>query len=264
MRYNLLAVLLLGLAVALNLGPIMSSPPVATIRSAVFFAVYPFEWTVSTIFKEAKTSALFLVKSYGADQKIEELQRKLKEANAEIALLKNLEAENLSLRSALRFAGGFNYHLVPANIIGRDGKHWNSEILTDAGADKGAQTGMTVISDRGLVGKVTEVSKNASKVMLITSPQSSVGIMLPKGSIFGIANGGGGSKLNLQYISESASIEVRDPVVISRTSNLYVPGVYVGKVSKVEKKIDGIFQKVEVEPATDFSKLGIVFLCKPY
>jgi rod shape-determining protein MreC len=215
------------------------------------------------VLHEIKASGLFLIKAYSSESKLAELDRKLKEANAKLSLQKVLESENQRLRSSLRFSGSIKYNLIASNVISRDSSNWNSVITIDSGEDKGVYSGLTVISDRGLVGKVIETTKNAAKVLLITSPQSNFGVVLPKDNIFGIAYGGNGTTLKLQYISESASIEVSDPVYISSSSNMYVQGVFVGKVSKVNKSIDDIFQKVEVSPATNFSGLGIVFVCKP-
>ncbi len=263
MRYNLFALLFLIIALGLNVAPVKNSPIIESTRATVFYLIYPFQWTTSVVLHEVKASGLFLVKAYSSQSKIDELDRKLKEANAQLMLQKVLASENQSLRNSLRFASSFHYNLIASNVISRDSSNWNSILVIDAGEDKGVRSGLTVVSDRGLVGKVIETTKNASKVLLITSPQSSFGVVLPKSNVFGIAYGGNGTTLKLQYVLESASIEVSDPVYISSSSNMYIPGVFVGKVSKVKRSIDDVFQKVEVAPAADFGKLGIVFVCRP-
>lgn len=262
MRYNLLAVILLALSLALNFKPVEDSFIVASVKSAAFYILYPFDKILSVAFDEVNSASLFIVRAYGSQNKLREYERRIKLLQAEALLLNNLIDENENLRSALNFKSSSKYGVVAAKIISRDEKIWNNTILVDAGLDKGIRPGLTVISNKGLVGRVVEVSQNASKIMLITSPQSSSGIILTRGNIFGIAYGGFGRNLHLSYIPESASVEASDNVVVSSASSLYIPGIYIGKVSKVDKSIDNIFQRVEVLPETDFSKLDVVFICK--
>ena len=264
MRYNLLAVILLFISLALNFKPVEQSFVAVQLKSVAASLAYPVNGAISLVSKEIKQSGLFLINAYGSQQKIKDYERRLKELQSQAILLKRFETENESLRSALQFKSSSRYSLVGANIIGRDNKTWNSMIIVDAGTEKGIRAGLTVISTQGLVGRVVESFENYSKIMLITSSQSSIGIMLPKENIFGIAYGGFGNRLVLQYIPESASIEVSDSVVVSSSSSLYLPGISVGKVSKIDKNVDNIFQKVEIDTSTNFSKIGIIFICKPY
>lgn len=264
MRYHLLAIILLACSLALNFKPVGNSVTISTLKSSAFNILAPLDSVLSFTFEQIDHSLLFIVHSYKAQDKLKDYERRIKLLDAENLLLMNLKNENDSLRSALNFKHSEKFSLAAANIISREEKNWGASVIVDTGSNKGVHPGLTVISSKGLIGIVVEVSKKYSKVMLVTSPQSSVGVVLAKSNIFGSASGGYGKHLNISYIPESASIEVSEPVFVSSASGIYIPGIFVGRVSKVQKSVDNIFQKVELEPVADASTTGVVYICKPY
>lgn len=264
MGYRVLAVILLILSLALNIKPLDSSPIIGSAKTSAFYALYPFQFTTDLIIKVFHETSLFFVRVYKLEKNLEETNLELEKTRIKLYRIESLEYENQRLEAALGFANYSDFTLTPCNVVGRDEKNWNSTILIDAGESDGVHPGLTVISGKGLVGKVVESEKFVSKVMLITAPQSSISVVISKNSVFGIAKGGYGRNLKLEYIPENASIEPFSQVAVSGGSRTFIPGILVGRVSKVERSYDNIFQKIEVSPETDFSALEVVFVCKSY
>jgi rod shape-determining protein MreC len=55
---------------------------------------------------------------------------------------------------------------------------------------------------------------------------------------------------------------VGDVILSSGLGGAYPRGMMLGSVTAVDKKVPGIFQEVEVEPAVDFTRLEEVLVVK--
>ena len=64
----------------------------------------------------------------------------------------------------------------------------------------------------------------------------------------------------LKYVPRDAELRPGDTVISSGLGGLYPKGLVVGRVEKVEPNGDGLFQRVEVAPAVDFSRLEDVLI----
>jgi rod shape-determining protein MreC len=128
-------------------------------------------------------------------------------------------------------------------------------------------TGMPVIVGDGPVGRVDKVYGDYADVTLISDPSSSVEIVIPRTGGRGILTGlgrGDSYACTLEWLEKqapaqavAAKVEVGDEVVTSGLGASFPPGLVVGKVSKVAHD-DGMFQRVEVEPAVDVSRVRAV------
>ena len=70
-----------------------------------------------------------------------------------------------------------SYNKVGARIIGRDSGNWYSGFVIDKGENDGLAVDMNVIAGGGLVGRITSVGPNWSKVTSIISDNSHVSAM---------------------------------------------------------------------------------------
>jgi rod shape-determining protein MreC len=197
-----------------------------------------------------------------ADSENKKLKEEVKTYRAKQNVLNNLEQENFRLRKALNFAASrpYKFRLLPAEVIGRNLKTWNSEIIIDKGSKKGIRKGINVIDQNGLVGKVTEVYPGSSKVSLIIDPKSAISSLVVEAKTFGVTAGGSADHLKLKYIPGDVALSVGNNVIVSAASGAFYRGIPIGKISKVSKDVDQLFQEIWVEPFCDFDKLSTVFL----
>jgi rod shape-determining protein MreC len=130
--------------------------------------------------------------------------------------------------------------------------------------DKEVQPGMPVITGTGPVGRINKVFGDYADVTLISDPSSSVEVLIPRTGGRGILTGLGKADsyactiewLERQTKPESR-VQVGDEIVTSGLGASFPPGLVVGKVSAVARD-DGMFQKVEVAPAVDVSRVRAV------
>jgi rod shape-determining protein MreC len=130
--------------------------------------------------------------------------------------------------------------------------------------DRDVQPGMPVITGTGPVGRINKVFGTYADVTLISDPSSSIEVVIPRTGGRGILTGLGkpdAYACTIQWLERQTRPEARvqagDEIVTSGLGASFPPGLVVGKVSVVEKD-DGMFQKVEVEPAVDVSRVRAV------
>ncbi len=134
--------------------------------------------------------------------------------------------------------------------------------------EKEVQPGMPVITGTGPVGRINKVFGDYADVTLISDPSSKVEVVIPRTGGRGILTGQGRADsyactiewLERQGPGTSAAdtrLQIGDEVVTSGLGASFPPGLVVGKVTSIGKD-DGMFQRVEVAPAVDVSRVRAV------
>jgi len=190
------------------------------------------------------------------------LKASLEKLYLEHQMLKEQAIENSRLRELLSFKKKLSYTFIPAETIGRDPSSWFKSMLINKGAGDGIVRGSGVITPLGIVGKIIQVSHNASKILLIIDVNSSVDAIVERTRARGIVEGVGSDKnlCKLSYVLKSEDIVAGDVILCSGTHGINPKGIIIGTVSRVEKDLKGFFQLVEVRPSVDFSQLNEVLV----
>jgi len=188
------------------------------------------------------------------------LKNHIDKLEIENQLLQEQSVENKRLRDLLSFKRRFSYTVLPAEIIGRDPSSWFKTILVDKGKKDGVQPGLGVITPKGIVGKIINVSDDSSKILLITDVNSAVDAVLKRTRKRGIVEGFGENRCKLSYVLKTEDINLDDRIVGSGLNGTYPKGVLIGIVSNIVKNKSGFFQLVELKPSVDFSKLTEVLI----
>lgn len=194
----------------------------------------------------------------------DELKLKNQELFAKIAALNELEKENKILREALGIELQKEFKLALVQVIGKDISQ--DFILIDKGSEDGVFENMPVITQQKvLVGKINEVYKNFSKVMLISNKKSSLDALVQKSEkdIFGVVKGEGNFKILFDLVPREAEISQEDIVVTSAFGGIFPKGLLVGKVKEIKKSDVEPFQQAEIEPAFNIKTIYILFLITP-
>jgi rod shape-determining protein MreC len=195
--------------------------------------------------------------------------RKLAEVNRALLttnnLLREIEGENNRLRLALEYRERSVFRLLAARVISRDASTWWNTIKINRGFEDGVETDQPVLTDVGLVGKTTTVSKNESIVVLITDETCRVAAKIEGTPEQGILSGmrvqesGTPGELQLNFLTKNAAVEAGQKVYTAGISNGVFPsGILIGKVKEFRTRpLDG---QALVEPAIDISQTDDVFV----
>lgn len=191
-----------------------------------------------------------------------ELSDKLRLSQISQSELEELKAENQILKKQLGFKEVIKERdLIPSKIISREPTSFLDHILIDKGEKDGISAGLAVVSDSALVGKVTEVYSSESKVVLITSKNSIIQVMMQNSRVMGILKGGL-SGITLENIPQDIEIAEHEMAITSGLGGGIDQGILIGEISGQRSSKAEIYKVLNVQPTVDFSKLEIVFIIK--
>lgn len=199
------------------------------------------------------------------NKKLEEENLALKEENL---MLNDIVARSDYLRNEHELLSNSKFNLVKANIIGKSNDP-NDKFLIDKGSLNGINRLDTVILGiqssenvvvEGLVGKVEDVGDNWSKISLIIEENNSISFTNVRTQEGGIINQTNGETIEGYMFDSQSDIIADDRLYTSGLGEVYVPRIYVGRVTNVVNDEENLRKKVTIVPAVDFEKLNNVMV----
>ncbi|MCT4574634.1 MAG: rod shape-determining protein MreC [Alphaproteobacteria bacterium] len=179
--------------------------------------------------------------------------KKLLEENAIMQAWRNkalrFEAENKSLQDLLKFSDGFDYDFKSSRIAIDNSRGFHRNVVIES---SNFEKNQSVMSSRGLVGRIMETDKDFSNVLLITDVDSKVPAIVERTRDRVIVAGQNSSTLRLDYLPENAEITIGDRIITSGDGSVFLPGLFIGTVSYIDSG------RIEVSPATNFNKVEFV------
>ncbi len=158
------------------------------------------------------------------------------------------------------------FKTTTAPVIARDPSGVLKTIVIGAGTDQGLRVDQIVLSEQGVVGRVSEAGSNYAKVVLITDSASSVSALVQISRSSGIVRGQYGDSLVMEWILQSDPVKPGDVVVTAglgignELRSLYPKGLVIGTVVDVTRAEVSAYQRAVVAPAVDFRKLENVLV----
>lgn len=187
--------------------------------------------------------------------RVDLLRRKLDEA-------KIVYQENARLKELLNFSKAEPYSVVVAQVIGRDPSNWSNSLIIGKGSQRGVKANKAVLSPKGLVGRVVELGRYSSKVLLITDINSRVGVVVQKNRQGGMLIGRPDGKCRMVYISLDADVAPGDVIITAGFGSAFPKDITVGRVISIGKEPGRLYKYAIVNPAQDLSKLEEVVCVK--
>jgi rod shape-determining protein MreC len=215
---------------------------------------------------ESITDALdFLFELRNLRQRNAELEQVTSNLLVENFELREVQRENELMRQMLRFAQtrpGLDLRgaQIVARVIGQESNNFLGYIMLDLGANHGIEVGFPVVTDRGLVGRISEVTDTTSKVLLIEDPSSAVNAVLQSSRLNGVIRGTPGGDLVMDYIPQAETFSVGEVVLTSGLGGRFPKGIPIGQVIEIRQRDIDVFQQAVVRPTVDFARLELVMV----
>jgi len=193
-----------------------------------------------------ETNRELMQRSLMLEQKNERLSRRLAALTHDTTWTERRQQELLS-----------EVTLLPAKVVTNSVLRRDNFITINRGEADGVQPEMGVVCGTGTVGIIYMTSQHFSIVQPLLNSRSRISCRLRDTQYFGYLKWEGGSPLYaiLDDIPRHARFKVGDIVETSGFSSVFPPGIFVGKVSKIENSDDGLSYKLQVHLGTDFSRL---------
>lgn len=157
------------------------------------------------------------------DARVLELQERLVE----------LESQNQKLKDLLDYTKTQKKQGIVAPIVGRSADHWWQQVTLGRGSKDGIKVGYIVMAPGGLVGRIVSVTSNSSRVLLISDATSRVGAVVSRSRSMGFIRGQGSNRAVLQFFDKVPDVRRGDAVSTSPVSQLFPPGLPLGRVESV-------------------------------
>ncbi len=187
-----------------------------------------------------------------------------------------LRIENDSLKLAItqlqskaaeaeRMSGLLNFReshpklpMVNARVIGASADTATRMVEIDRGERDGLRRNLAVITPDGAVGKVIEVYRDTSQVLLLTDKEGGVGAMLVESRIQGPVGGSGEPLLQMKYVATDDKVDVGEKVVTSGMDKIFPRDIPVGTVQVVKQ--GNPFKQIWLKPAAKLERLEEVIV----
>ncbi len=205
------------------------------------------------------------MKNFQADNL--ELKDEVAELQAKVRELEGYKQENERLRELLNLQSAEGApDMVACKVIAKDPGNWFNSFTINKGTEAGIGVDDTVISAKGLVGRVIDAGPGWAKVLSIIDVESSVGALLSRTQDFAIVDGdlalSDDGKCKLSYVTKGANIALGDSVVTSGLGGVYPEGLLIGTVAEIKTDSLGYSQYAVLDTAVDFERVREVMVIR--
>lgn len=252
----LAAVLLMALQISGNLRPA---------QSLIAQLTAPAQLSATGVTTSIEGFFASLTRLRTLEQEYAAIQIRADQIEAENKTLREVERENEQLRSLLKFAETrprleLRGAQIVASVIGEESTNFFGTILIDLGQVHGIRIGMPVVTDQGLVGRISEVTENTSKVLLLNDSGSSASALLAESRLNGIVHGSTSGDLIMDFIPQGPTFEVGEAVLSSGLGGKFPRNLAIGVIEAIDSQPNAVFQTARVRPAVDFGSLELVMV----
>jgi rod shape-determining protein MreC len=164
-----------------------------------------------------------------------ELRRALEASRRELVEARAAELENRQLKALLKLSREVEDEVATTRIVGSSFDSARRLATLSAGSSSGIRAGQPVRAAEGLIGRIIETGRWASRVLLVSDGASNVPVRLVRDGTPAIASGRGDGTIDLKTLEIGRNPFRRgDILVTSGTGGVYPPGIPVAVVAAVE------------------------------
>ena len=189
-------------------------------------------------------------------KQIHQENQELRQENRKLLQIKDraqaLEVENQILARLLNYVTPPEAKFITARVIAEEGDAFSHSLIAYTGETEGVRKGQVVLSNRGVVGRIEQVGKLYSKIILITDINSKIPVMVERTRVRGILTGDNTLTPKMVFIPLEAELTVGDRIVTSGVAGVFPAGLPIGKISSIEKN------NVKIKTFTNLERLEYV------
>lgn len=154
------------------------------------------------------------------------------------------------------------YTYVACKVVNSSVNKRKNFLTLNIGSGQGVRQDMAVMSSDGIVGKITDVSRNFATAMSLLHKDNFVNCQLKKDGSYGplMWDGGDYRYCMLTDIPTHARLKQGDTVITSDLSKIFPQGIMVGTVESWERRQNESFFTVRVKLSADLKKVNHVYV----
>ncbi|MDO8930770.1 MAG: rod shape-determining protein MreC [Rhodocyclaceae bacterium] len=172
----------------------------------------------------------------------------------------HLELENRRLRALLDMKSQQPAEGRIAEILYAARDPFSRRVIIDKGIQAGIAPGQAVIDDIGVIGQVTRVFPLTGEVTLLTDKDQAIPVQVQRNGLRAVLAGAGAGLMELRFLAANADVKPDDVLVTSGLDGVYVPGLPVAKVSRIDRDNSYAFARIYCEPLAGVERHGQVLV----
>ena len=169
-----------------------------------------------------------------------------------------LEVENERLRKLLEIKSRSKVNGRVAQILYAARDPFSRRVIVDKGQQDKILPGQPVIDEAGVVGQVTRVFPYVSEITLITDKDQAVPVQIVRNGLRSVVFGLGNGQLELRFMPANADVQNGDVLVTSGLDGIFLAGLPVAKVVRIERDTSYSFARINCIPLAGVENFGEV------
>lgn len=248
-----------GLVLVSRYNPHLFGP----LRSTVAEVTTPVSSGLDTVRRGVGSVPTAIRSYFGVRGENARLKRQIEAEHAALQRALGLERENQRLRQLLKARDATPETIVVARLVNSSASSTRRYATLNAGSWQRVAQGQPVRDGDGLIGQVVEAGPNASRVLLITDPDSTIPVRRASDGLPAIVTGKGDGTLDVRAANAAANpFRPGDLLVTSGTGGVFPPNIPLGKVSAIGRDSSVVTPASNPDMA-DFVMVLRVFLPEP-
>ncbi len=228
--------LLTGILLACLLGLFLlwriDSPRVERFRAQVVDTVVPnFDWLFAPV-----TGFVNVVRDFQSYDRIykqnQELRRELQQMKAWKEAALQLEQENARLLDLNNVRLDPRLTFVTGMVSADSGSPFRQSVVLNVGARDGIVDGWAAMDGLGLVGRISGVGQNTSRVLLLTDTSSRIPVIVQPSGQSALVMGDNTAAPLIDFLEDAGQVRPGDRVITSGDGGVFPAGLLVGSIAE--------------------------------
>lgn len=254
--------LLLGVVLLCLLGLFLvwriDSPRVERFRAQVVDRVVPsFDWAMAPV-----TGAVNILRDFQSYQRMyqqnQELRRELQQMKAWKEAALQLEQENARLLDLNNVQLDPRLTFVTGVVMADSGSPFRQSVLINVGARDGIVDGWAAMDGLGLVGRISGVGQNTSRVILLSDTSSRIPVTIQPSGQQALLIGDNSAAPPIDFIEDPDQVRPGDRILTSGDGGVFPAGLLIGQLAEDPGG------RMRVRIAADYERLEFLRVLRSY
>ena len=207
-----------------------------------------FEWALVPV-----TRASDMVQNFRSYDRIfeqnQELRRELQQMKAWKEAALQLEQENAKLRDLNNVRLDPALTFVTGVVLADSGSPFRQSVLLNIGRRDGILDGWAATDGLGLVGRISGVSENSARVVLLTDSSSRIPVTIQPSGQHALLSGDNSARPPVEFLESPEAVRPGDRVVSSGDGGVFPADLLIGQIAL------GSDRRLRVVLAADYGRL---------
>lgn len=229
-------------------------------RLAVATVAWPLQRITWMPIDAAGDFGAYLARQSALLKENQELRRRQLDAANLLLRQQHLEQENLRLRALLDMRARLPVEGRIAEILYAARDPFSRRVIIDKGSQHGIAGGQAVVDEVGVIGQVVRVFPLTAEVLLLTDKDQAIPVEVQRNGLRAVLAGVGAGMMELRFLASNAEVQVGDVLVTSGLDGVYLRGLPVAKVVKIDRDSSYSFARITCAPLAGVERHGLTLV----